>query len=83
MSVCLSVCGVVGWCVCARAHPAMLLVEMLLERLLCVLKDRMLGFLRGKDWGAWSSVLGSVDQRSRVREADEDEDNDEAEEEAG
>ena len=69
--------------VCVCSHPAMLLVEMLLERLLCVLKDRMLGFLRGKDWGTWSSVLGSVDQRSRVREEEDDVDTDEAEDAAG
>ena len=64
-------------------HPAMLLVEMLLERLLCVLKDRMLGFLRGNCKATWSSGLANTDQRSRVKEEEDDVDIDEAEDIAG
>lgn len=48
----------------------MLLVEMLLDRLLCVVK--MLGVRFGWTTGNWSSGLVAVDQRSR-----DDEDNDE------
>lgn len=73
-------------CVYVRArepHPAMLLVEMLLERLLCVLKDRMLGFLRGNCRDIWSSGLASVDQRSRVSEEEDDVEMDEFEDVAG
>lgn len=58
------------------SHPAMLLVEMLLARLLCGLK--MLGCLRGKMTGSWSSGVVTVDQRSRDDEEDVD-DTDEAE----
>lgn len=73
-------CGVCG--VCAASHPAMLLVEMLLARLLCVLKDKMLGFLRGNAEESWSSGLVTADHRSRDDDDDVD-DTDDAEDEAG
>lgn len=73
-SVLLLVCGH------EVSHPAMLLVEMLLARLLCGLK--MLGCLRGNTTGSWSSGEVTVDQRSRDEE-DEVDDTDEAEDEAG
>lgn len=58
-------------CVCEVSHPAMLLVEMLLARLLCELK--MLGCLRENTTGSWSSGVVTVDQRSRDEEDDVDE----------
>ncbi len=57
-------------------HPAMLLVEMLLARLLCELK--ILGCLRGNSTVSWSSGVVTVDQRSRDDEEDAD-DTDDAE----
>lgn len=53
------------------SHPAMLLVEMLLARLLCELK--MLGCLHGNTPGSWSSGVVTADQRSRDEEDDVDE----------
>lgn len=58
-------------CVYEVSHPAMLLVEMLLARLLCELK--MLGCLRGNTTGIWSSGVVTADQRSRDDEDDVDE----------
>lgn len=54
----------------------MLLVEMLLDKLLCGLKR--LGCLHGKITGSWSSGVVAVDQRSRDDEEDV-EDTDDAE----
>ncbi len=56
------------------SHPAMLLVEILLARLLFGLK--VLGCLRGNITGSWSSVVVTVDQHSRDEEEDADDTDD-------
>lgn len=56
-------------CVCVVPNPAMLLVEMLLDRLLCVLKK--LGCRRSNITGVWSSQLVTVLQWSHEEEEEE------------